>query len=348
MLLTLSARCVKSMLLPTGRGKKPTLDMLDLPKFTRETLGLNGLTLSTDLLAGSDRARLESIRERGDRAGCACLLLVEHDPQNFGSNSESAVLAAVERTRRVIEAAQILGCSAAAVKIQAGDDDAALARVALALKPVVERAEKLDMNILLSPHDGLTSRPERITELLKKIGGFRIGTYPDFEIASASKDPMSYLQRLTPYATAVCAATVKLLDPDDEAAKLKPVKKKPVEIEDEEVLPTKAKAGAKGKKEKGKPAAKVEPEPAEAEEELVEDDEIEALIDEALADHDDEPPPLVARKHAPYDLVPLVQAIANVGYDGPLALEYRGKDDLTVALVQSRDTLLALIAATRG
>lgn len=333
------------MLLPGGRGKKPTLDMLDLPKFTRETLGLNGLTLATELLAGADRARLESIRERGDRAGCACLLLVEHEPQNFGAMGEATVAAAVERTRRVVEAAHILGCSAAAVKIQAPDDDAALARVAAAFKPVVDRAEKLDMNVLLGPHDGLTSRPERITDLLKKIGGFRIGTYPDFEVAAGTKDPMSYLQRLTPYATAVCAATTKLLDPDEDAAKLKPVKKKAIDIEDEIEAP---KAGAaKGKKEKAGKAAKA-PEPEPEDDEISEDDEIEALIDEAMAEADDEPPPLVARKHAPYDLVPLVQAIANVGYDGPLALEYRGKDDLTTALTQSRDTLLALIAATRG
>ena len=64
MILTLSARCLRSMLLPAGRSKKSQLDMLDLPRFTRETLGLSGVNLSTDLLVGADRARLESIRER--------------------------------------------------------------------------------------------------------------------------------------------------------------------------------------------------------------------------------------------------------------------------------------------
>ncbi len=202
---------MRSLLLP-ARGKKPKLDLLDLPSFARETLGLAGLNLSTDLLVGADRSRLESIREKADRASCACLLLVESDPQSFGAVQEKGAAAATERMLRVVEASHILGCSAAAMRIEAADDDAAFARVALRLKPVMERAEKLDMNLLLSPHKGLTSRPERVTELLKKIGGFRIGTYPDFQTAAEHKEPVGYMQRLTPYATAVSASTVKFVD----------------------------------------------------------------------------------------------------------------------------------------
>jgi hypothetical protein len=211
MILTLSARCLRSMLSPSGKGKKPQLDLLDLPKFTRESLGLAGVNLSTDLLAGADRSRLESIRERADRASCACLLLIEPDAQNFGSHDEALVAAAVHRTTRVAEAAHILGCSSIAVRIKASDDDATLLRVAAGLKKVVERAEKLDINLLLAPEAGLTSRPERVTELLKKIGGFRVGTFPDFQAAAASGDAPGYLHRLTPYATSVCASTIKLV-----------------------------------------------------------------------------------------------------------------------------------------
>jgi hypothetical protein len=211
MILTLSARCLRSMLSPAGKGKKPSLDMLDLPKFTRESLGLAGINLSTDLLAGADRSRLESIRERADRASCACLLLIEPDAQNFGSHDEALVAAAIHRTTRVVEAAHILGCSSIAVRVKASDDDAALLRVAAGLKKVVERAEKLDINLLIAPEQGLTARPERVTELLKKIGGFRVGTFPDFQAAAAFGDSVGYLHRLTPYATSVCASTVRLL-----------------------------------------------------------------------------------------------------------------------------------------
>jgi sugar phosphate isomerase/epimerase len=258
-----------------SRGKKPKLDLLDLPAFARDNLGLAGVNLSTDLLVGADRGRLESIRERADRSSCACLLLVEAESQPFGSEAEKTGQGAVERMSRVVEAAHILGCSAAAAKVDANDDDASFLRVANRMRPVMERAEKLDINLLISPTKGLTARPERVTELLKKIGGFRIGTYPDFQTASEYKDPVSYLQRLTPYATAVAASTLKFVP------------------------------------EKG---------------------------DEPAADGEDVP-----MRHAAYDLKPLVDAVISVGYDGPLALDYRGTGDVTMGLMHSRDAIMGVL-----
>ncbi len=268
MLLTLNATSLKSLLMPPGRSKKPAMDLLDLPAFTRQTLGLGGLNLSTDLLAGADRARLEKVRERTDKAACSCLLLIEPEPQKFGEGGETKAEAAAERTRRVIEAAHLLGCSAASIHVVAEDDDAVLARVAARLKPVVERAEKLDLNLLIAPMKGLTSRPERVTELLKKVGGFRIGTFPDFQAASAQKDPSAYLHRLTPYATVVSASTMHFTS-------------------------TVKKRGS----------------------------------GEELA-------------HSPYDLNLMVKAIEGVGYDGPLAIDFRGDGDATTGVLRSKTMLL--------
>jgi len=284
MLLTLTASCLRSLLLP-GRSRKPKLELLDLPVYTKETLGLTGINLSTDLLIGADRARLEGIRERADRASCSCLLLVEHDAQLLGAVADKQAIAAVERLTRVVEAAQILGCSAAAVRIEAADEDGTLLRVAGRLKPVMERAEKLDINLLITPHKGLTARPERVTELLKKVGGFRIGTYPDFQTAAEYKDPAAYLHRLTPYATALSASTVKFV----------PANKK------------------------GEPIGE--------------------MPLEELADSD------VPIAHVPYDLRSMVDAVSSVGYDGPLALDYRGTGDVTIGLSLSRDALAAAMGA---
>ncbi len=280
MLLTLSAQCIRSLVTPQTRGKRPaTVELFDLPRFVREDLGLAGLNLSTDLLAGADRSRLEGLRERADRQGCACLLLVESEPQNFGGSEDASGVSAT-RLVRVVEAAHILGCSAAAVRIVAPDTDDAMAKVAGRLRPAVERAEKLDMNVLVSPHAGLTERPERVTELLKKVGGFRVGTFPDFEAASRSKDASAYLHRLTPYATVVSASTLEFVS-----------------------------AGKKA----GEPS-------------------VETFRSGAW-------------EHKPYSLAAYVGAIRAVGYDGPLAIDYRGAGDVTMGVRMSRDALLATISA---
>ncbi len=213
MLLTLNASCLRPLLAPAGRGKSPKpaakLDLLDLPRYAQETLGLAGLAIPTDLLAGADRARLDKLRERGDKAACACLLLLEPEPQSIAQVDDAAAKPGTERIKRVLEAAQILGCSSAAVSLAADDSDPAMLRLTARLKPIVARAEKLDINLLIAPHSGLTSTAEKVTDLIKKVGGFRIGTFPDFQAASAVKDPVTYLRRLTPYASALSASTVK-------------------------------------------------------------------------------------------------------------------------------------------
>jgi sugar phosphate isomerase/epimerase len=232
MLLTLSAVSLRSMF-AKGRGGRAKLELLDLPRFTREELGLHGLNLNTELLAGIGRDVLEKLRERADKAGCACLLLVESEPQAFGDVNESVAAGAVERMHRVVQAASLLGCNAVAVRSQGKDDPEVFARTAERMRKAVEKAEKLELNLLIAPHDGLTQTPERITELIKKVGGFRVGTFPDFQAAAASADPINYLRRLTPYASVVAATTVKFAGGKDEAdpEAVGPMKHQPYDLE---------------------------------------------------------------------------------------------------------------------
>ncbi len=294
MLLTLNATCVRALLVPGARGKRAALELQDLPAYTHETLGLAGLNLSTDLLAGADRRVLESLRERGDKASCAALLLIESEAQPFGAADEAAAKAAVARMGRVIEAAQILGCSSAAVKIIADNTEAGMTRAAERLRPIVERAERLDVNLLIAPTKGLTEAADRVTEFIKRVGGFRIGTFPDFEAASKTKDPVSYLRRLTPYASVVCASTL--------AFKV-------------------GKADGKRGAAKGKSLDL----PAEARGDAAADPLGIGLADDA--------------KHEAYDLMAYVGAVASVGYDGALAIDYRGPGDAAAGVVYSRNAL---------
>ncbi len=233
MLLTLSAVSLRSMF-AKGRGGRAKLELLDLPRFTREELGLHGLNLNTELLAGISRDVLEKLRERADKAGCACLLLVESEPQPFGDTNEAAAAGAVDRMHRVIQAASLLGCNAVAVRSIGDDNPEVFGRTADRLRKAVDRAEKMELNLLIAPHTGLTQSPERITELIKKIGGFRVGTFPDFQAAAASADPINYLRRLTPYASVVAATTVKFAGAKGEEAESESVgamKHQPYDLE---------------------------------------------------------------------------------------------------------------------
>ena len=50
-----------------------------------------------------------------------------------------------------------------------------------------------------------------------------------------------------------------------------------------------------------------------------------------------------AAKHQPYALETMVEAILSVGYDGTLAVEYRGTGDATLGVLRSRFALERLM-----
>lgn len=205
MLLTLSAKSLGPIL----EGKKPKLELFDLPKFTLEEFGLHGLNLQTRFLAGWSIEAIDRLRDQADKIGCPWLTLIEEQPQPLGTESEKSLDQALDRLDRVLRVAHRLGCAGVAIGIehQKQDDEPALERVAERLKRILASAERLEMNLLLAPQAGLTSSPEHLTGLIRKVGGFRIGSLPDFEAASQSGDPSAYLRSLTPYASAVTAAS---------------------------------------------------------------------------------------------------------------------------------------------
>ncbi|MBZ0172830.1 MAG: hypothetical protein K8E66_10650, partial [Phycisphaerales bacterium] len=102
----------------------------------------------------------------------------------------------------------------ASISIEAPDTEDAFESTVDAMRQVMDKAEQLEINLLINPRKGLTADPERVTDLIKKIGGFRVGTLPDFDAAAAAEDPELYLRRLTPYASAVLATMHDFTEPE--------------------------------------------------------------------------------------------------------------------------------------
>lgn len=265
MLLTLTVNSLRALAKP-GQKTRPVGTLFDLPQYVREHLGLHGLNLSTALLAGSTRATLDRLRERADQARCACLLVLEGVAQPLGDPDERVAAGGVERLRKVVQAAHLLGCSAAVIRLNGPDTPEVFRRTIDRLRRVVEHAARLELNVLIWPTEGLTLTPERVTEMIKKAGGFRVGTFPDFETAAKWPDSGEYLRRLTPYAGGISATTLTFVESRQGVV-----------------------------------------------------------------------------RHEPYDLAPLVQAVCAVGYDGMLAVDYRGAGEATVGIIRSRDMLERLL-----
>lgn len=201
MLQILAVSSLRSML--TGRRASLTLE--DVPRVAREELGLFGVAVPTDALVGASLATLDALRHAADKASCPALLLYEPAPLRLIDPRRREE--AIQRVSKVLYAADRLGCSAAGVSIFAPDTDAAFGEAVDSVRRAMESADRLGINLLIRPAEGLTSTPDRVTELIKRVGGFRLGTLPDFESASATGELEHHLRRLAPYAPVVLAAT---------------------------------------------------------------------------------------------------------------------------------------------
>lgn len=262
MVLTVHVHSLIPLMKP-AKGSATGLSLWDLPRHAREHLGVHGLAMTTTVLAGQDRAGLQRFVEAADRAGCPCLTLIENEPQPLFD--EDRAPAASDRVLRVVQAANWLGCSSVGIPIECPDNDDALQETADNLRPLVRKAERLDLNLCIPSGKGLTASPERIGELLKRVGGFRIGTMPDLLSASKQPDPSAYLRKLVPYASHLIAEVTEF--------------------------------SGTGKK----------------------------------------------RVHEGYDLTEYMKIVAAVGFDGGVAIDYRGKGDVMEGLKQAREMLGPLV-----
>jgi sugar phosphate isomerase/epimerase len=200
MLLTLCTGSLRSKL-----GANGGMSLLDVPEFTVRHLQLRGLNIPAEMLAGWTLNQIDELRDRADKAACPCLVLVEERALELGHVDEARRDMAANRLERLAIAANRLGCNALAVRIEAADTDDDLDRVATHLKEIMPAIERRELNVLISPWRGLTHVPTRLTALIKRIGGFRIGSLPTFGAAAETGDVLEALRKLSPYAGAIHA-----------------------------------------------------------------------------------------------------------------------------------------------
>ncbi len=205
MLLTLTARSLASRL--NARGAR-ALPISELPAFVFQQTTLRGLALDTDLFKGWGLDDLETLRVQADQAGCPCLLLRESTPVASGAAPHRPAEAAMQRIDLVARAAHRLGCNALALQpdCTAAEPDGRVFDFHVAFfRRVIERVDRLELNVLIEPARGWLGQPAWLVELVKKVGGFRIGTVPTFEAACRTDDCVAALRQTAPYAGAVFA-----------------------------------------------------------------------------------------------------------------------------------------------
>ncbi len=169
-------------------------------------LGLRGLNIPASMLSGWSLRDLDKLRDYADKAACPCLVLYEETPLTFGHYDPARAEEALVRTRNLAAAAHRMGCNSLSLTIQTPFSESAFESCTEAIKQVMPSIERSELNVLLAPEDMASYTPERLTELIKQIGGFRIGSLPTFSEAGRTGDIVQTLRMLAPYAGAIHAS----------------------------------------------------------------------------------------------------------------------------------------------
>ena len=141
------------------------------------------MNVPATMLAGATGRDFEHLRDQADRFGCPVLVLEQRLALNLSSPDSSD--GSAERMHALAAAAVRLGASHVSVALKADNDDPSLERVAWILREVMTEVEQHELTLMLLPHEGLTNDPERLMNLVKLVGGFRIGIQPSIKHAMA-------------------------------------------------------------------------------------------------------------------------------------------------------------------
>ncbi len=195
-LLTLAMQSMNSLI------EKGEVQIEDLPNTSSEKLDLRGIVVDADHLAGWSLDMYDKFRNFADKANSPCLLVRDNTVLEFGGKQSED---SVERIRRLSVAANRLGCNAIAITPHFPKDEQIAAHIIEQLRSTMQYVERLELNLLLQPSEGMTSEPDSHIDIIKQVGGFRIGALPTFSAAIATGDGIGALQKLAPYAGAIIA-----------------------------------------------------------------------------------------------------------------------------------------------
>lgn len=180
---------------------------LDFPGVTRRRYGLDAVEYVNQFFKdkATDTAYLNELKKRCDDAGVRSLLIMCDGEGNLGAATAGARSEAVEKHKRWVDAARHLGCHSIRVNAGgSGSPEEASDRVSEGCSQLTEYGKSMGISIIIENHGGLSSNPDWLVGVMKKVNSPYFGTLPDF--GNFEKfNRYEAVRKLMPYAKGVSA-----------------------------------------------------------------------------------------------------------------------------------------------
>ncbi|MGP1346971.1 MAG: sugar phosphate isomerase/epimerase family protein [Phycisphaerales bacterium] len=193
------------------------IDHLDFAREARE-LGFDAIEYVNTFFKdkANDPAYLNQMNTRATDQGVKQLLIMCDGEGRLGDPDNNARARTVENHGKWLDAAAKLQCHA--IRVNAASEGTPEEQQRLAadgLRALCERADPLNLSVLVENHGGLSSNAQWLAAVIRRVDHPRIGTLPDFGNFctdwSRSDDPAAWYDRykgvdeLMPHARAVSA-----------------------------------------------------------------------------------------------------------------------------------------------
>jgi sugar phosphate isomerase/epimerase len=185
------------------------LDNLDFPKTAKVDFGIDAVEYVNQFFKdkAKDQKYLAELNKRAADQGVKNVLVMIDGEGDLGDPDESRRTKAVENHHRWVEAAKTLGCHSIRVNARSKDSlpfDEQLKLAADGLRRLSEFAAKLDMNVIVENHGGLSSNGKWLAGVMKAVDLKNCGTLPDFG-NFGNYDRYQGVTELMPFAKGVSA-----------------------------------------------------------------------------------------------------------------------------------------------
>ncbi|HWR50419.1 MAG TPA: sugar phosphate isomerase/epimerase family protein [Bryobacteraceae bacterium] len=186
------------------------IDNLDFPRIAREQFGIEGLEFVNGLWAAPTQEYVAQLKKRMADTGTKGVLIMCDGEGLMGHSDRAVRMKAATNHRKWVDIAAELGCHSIRTNMHSDLKPSGNAEIEKVLDYCAESfnnicgyAAPAKINVIIENHGGISSDPDVVVRLMKKVNLPNFGTLPDFGNFPKEVDRYEAVKKLMPYAKGV-------------------------------------------------------------------------------------------------------------------------------------------------
>ncbi len=189
------------------QGKWKTIDF---PKICKEDFGINGIEFVNTFFEVPTNDYLRRLKKNASSFGVQLVLIMVDSEGEMAAPTKEERIQTVINHRKWIDIANFLGCHSIRTNCR-GPEKASredmLNWAEESFNMILEYAGQAGIGVIIENHGGISSDPDFLVELMKRVNDPNFGVLPDFGNFPDNIDRYEAVRKLVPYAKGISVKT---------------------------------------------------------------------------------------------------------------------------------------------